>query len=518
MKQKHLKLIRLIVSLFFLTSLSAIFLDFREFIPTEWVHQIHAFQFVPSLLNFINAAGITAAGFIIVIILTLLFGRVYCSTLCPLGILQDVFSFISRRSKIRKRYKFTRPLNIVRYGFLVLAVASLIFGSILTLYLLDPYSNFGRIFSGLIRPGVIGINNLLAGLFEKINWFFLYRFDVQGFDWKEALFPAFMLGLVIWLSFFHGRLFCNTVCPVGTLLGFLSGISVFRLKMDNNSCTRCGKCSVVCKSSCIDVKKMEVDVSRCVDCYNCLKVCPSVSIQYKPSFFRKRALEPDASKRDFISKSILYMMALAGLSRKSIAQDNANSKTNLIPVKKENPVSPPGSISLSHFNHYCTACHLCVSTCPSQVLQPSFLEYGFTGILQPHMDFAVNFCEYECTKCGEVCPSGAILPLLLENKKLIQIGKVHFILKNCVVFTDETSCGSCAEHCPTQAVHMIPYKNGLTIPETRPSTCIGCGACEHVCPVKPYKAIYVDGNPVHKSAKKPEFEEMKETEIEEFPF
>ena len=87
--------------------------------------------------------------------------------------------------------------------------------------------------------------------------------------------------------------------------------------------------------------------------------------------------------------------------------------------------------------------------------------------------------------------------MTLEDKKLTQMGKVHFIIKNCVVYTDETSCGSCAEHCPTQAVRMVPYKDGLTIPETHHSTCIGCGACEHVCPAKPNKAIYVDGNPVH---------------------
>jgi ferredoxin len=98
------------------------------------------------------------------------------------------------------------------------------------------------------------------------------------------------------------------------------------------------------------------------------------------------------------------------------------------------------------------------------------------------------------------------------------MGKVHFIIKNCVVYTDETSCGSCAEHCPTQAVHMVPYKDGLTIPETNPSICIGCGACEHVCPAKPNKAIYVDGNPVHQVAREPEIEKQEEIKSEEFPF
>src|SRR4030042_3356144 len=276
MKQKHLKAIRLFLSIFFLVALAAIFLDFRESIPVSWVHQIHGLQFIPSVINFTVIASVSAAGFLIVLVLTLLFGRVYCSMLCPLGALQDVFTFFSRKFSIKKRFKYSLPRNFLRYGFLVLSLASLLFGSLFTLYLLDPYSNFGRILSDLGRPVVISLNNLLAGQFEKMNWFFLYKFDYKGFEWKEALFPMVMLAVLLWLSLLHGRLFCNTVCPAGTFLRLVSRGSLFRIKMDKVSCTQCGKCSAVCKSSCIDIKKMDIDVSRCVDCYNCLKVCPSV--------------------------------------------------------------------------------------------------------------------------------------------------------------------------------------------------------------------------------------------------
>jgi ferredoxin len=516
MKQKHLKAIRLFFSIFFLVALSAIFLDFRESIPVSWIHRIHSLQFIPSVINFTVIASFSAAGFLIVLMLTLLFGRVYCSMLCPLGALQDVFSWFSKKFSIKKRFKYTLPRNLIRYGFLVLALVSLLFGSLVTLYLLDPYSNFGRIFSDLGRPVVISLNNILAGQFEKINWFFLYKFDYKGFAWKEALFPLVMLAVLLWLSLWHGRLFCNTVCPVGTFLGLLSRVSLFRINMDKVSCTQCGKCSAVCKSSCINVKEMKVDISRCVDCYNCLKICPSISIGYRLAIADKNAGKADPSKREFLSKSMAFFLAMAGIPGRRRIQTGIGDA--LIVVDKKHPVSPPGSVSLAHFNKNCTACHLCVTTCPSQVLQPSFLEYGFTGMLQPHLDFSVGFCEYECTKCSEVCPTGAILPMTLEDKKLVQIGKVHFIMKNCVVYTDETSCGSCAEHCPTQAVRMVPYKDGLTIPETHPDTCIGCGACEHVCPAKPNKAIYVDGNPVHQVAREPEFEKLEEIKSEEFPF
>ncbi|MBN2274191.1 MAG: 4Fe-4S dicluster domain-containing protein [Bacteroidales bacterium] len=516
MKQKHLRIFRLFISLIFLVAFTVIFIDFREIIPTAWVHLIHDLQFIPSIINFVAIMSVSALGFLIVLILTLLFGRVYCSTLCPMGILQDVFTFISRKLSVKTHFKYSRPLNFIRYGFLVLSLVSLVFGSLLTLYLLDPYSNFGRIFSNLVRPVVISLNNLMAGLFMKMNLFFLYKVDFKGFELREALFPVVMLAVILWLSLTRGRLFCNTVCPVGTLLGILSRLSLFRIKIDKFSCTRCGKCSVVCKSSCINVKTMEVDFSRCVGCFNCLTVCAENSIHYKLNLSAKKARSDEPSKREFLSKSMVFFLAMAGLNSRQRIRKGMGGRS--ISIEEKRPVSPPGSLSLKHFNDYCTACHLCVTTCPSQVLQPSFLEYGFTSMLQPHMDFNTGFCEYECTKCSEVCPTGAILPLTIEDKKLTQIGKVHFVIEDCIVYTDETACGSCSEHCPTQAVRMVPYKPGLTIPEIHPSTCIGCGACEHVCPARPRKAIFVDGSPVHRVAKEPEFKELDYSDTEEFPF
>ena len=135
------------------------------------------------------------------------------------------------------------------------------------------------------------------------------------------------------------------------------------------------------------------------------------------------------------------------------------------------------------------------------------------------MDFLASYCNFECIICSEVCPTGAILPIDLEEKKLIQLGISIFIKENCIVHTDEKDCGACSEHCPTKAVNMVPYKNGLTIPEVTEDICIGCGACEYACPTTP-KSIYVDGNPVHKQAKEPVMEAL-ETEglpVDDFPF
>ena len=190
-----------------------------------------------------------------------------------------------------------------------------------------------------------------------------------------------------------------------------------------------------------------------------------------------------------------------------------------VPYKREFPLSPPGSKSFAHLSRRCVACHLCVAQCPSHVLRPSKEQYAAAGFSQPTMVFDVHaFCNYDCTICGQVCPAGAIKPMSVEEKHRTQIGRVVFIKDNCVVVTDGTNCGACAEHCPTQAVHMVPLTGSLTIPDTNPSLCVGCGACESICPVRPYRAIHVEGLPIHGEAVLPEQTKQEETKLDDFGF
>ncbi len=535
MRQVHLRLYRIFISLVSLILITFLFVDFREMIPTVWADRILFLQFVPSVIRFISIPALAAVGFIVILVLTALFGRVYCSAICPLGIFQDVFSRISKKLHLIKRYKYKKPMDYLRYPLLGLAIIFVLFGSLFILNLLDPYSSFGRIFSDIVRPGLVVVNNWIAALLGKFNVYFLTRENLALITWSTVFIPALTLVLVIWLSLYFGRLYCNTICPVGTVLGLLSRISFFKIRMNEDTCTKCGKCSFACKSSCINVKTLKVDFSRCVACYDCISVCPENSIRYGISRPERRKDVPTVtSKREFIGKTLIYGLALAGISKRSLANEHEHKhlhkhgenheheqgqrEAGKTVNNKNYPVSPPGSVSLEHFMDRCTSCHLCVTSCPTSVLQPSFLEYGLKGMMQPRMDYSVEYCNFECTKCGEVCPTGAILPLTAEDKKLEQIGQVHFIKDKCIVFTDNTSCGSCSEHCPTQAVKMVPYKDDLTIPETDKEICIGCGACEYACPVKPHTAIFVDGNAVHQVAKAPHQEELKVEEGDAFPF
>ncbi len=526
---KFWKPFRVILSIVILLMVAFIFLDFRQNISSSWYQTITYLQFVPSVTKFLTVAGIISSGFIFVILLTLTFGRVYCSVICPLGIVQDVISFFSKKFRKRKfRFKYSKPKDVLRYSFLAIAVIPLFFGSIILTGLLDPYSNFGRVFTNLGRPLYISSNNLLAELLIRIKVYSMAPEQLASFDIPAVIYSVIILGVILVMASKWGRLYCNTVCPVGTFLGLLSRFSIFKIRIDQSTCTKCAKCAIACKSQCINLKDQSVDFSRCVGCFNCLNSCEDKSIHYRFSFHKENresltaaAQAPEKknpanqSKRQFISDSLVLTGAMLGITTLVKAQDN---DSKLLPVKKEFPCSPPGSVSLKHFNSVCTACHLCVSACPNGAIRPSLLQYGLEGFLQPFMDPSAGYCNFDCTVCGEVCPTGAILPLTIEEKQVTQIGIAKFVKQNCVVHTDGTLCGACSEHCPTKAVKMVPYQNELNIPEVEPELCVGCGACEHACPVRPHRAIYVDGLEVQQIAKKPEIKKSKEGSLEEFPF
>ena len=535
-----LKRLRVGISVFFLAFLVLLFIDFRKSFPKEVYEWAVSLQFVPSLLKTISVSGVVAFGFIIVLLLTILFGRVYCSMLCPLGIFQDFVSWLSGKTKKKRKYKYQKAWTILRYTLLAIAVLPLLFGSITLVTLLDPYSLFGRISTTLFKPVVVVFNNLFAAGFAKAdiyNW--LYRYDMVPVPSAILIITTFFMAGIVLAAFYRGRLYCNAVCPVGTFLGFISKFSIFKITLDKNQCTKCGRCARVCKSECIDLKTQKIDYSRCVACYNCLTVCTDRAMTYKPARSEaivkpervaptaaaksKRAVS-DPSKRNFLITGIVGVAALYGFKAPEIQTEPKKTKVikpkgeSTVPEKKTSPVSPPGSRSVERFNKICTGCSLCVSACPTKVLQPAFLEYGLIGMMQPHMNYRKGLCEFDCNLCSDVCPTGAIVPITMEAKHLLQIGQVHFEKKNCIVETEKTDCGACSEHCPTKAVHMVPYGK-LFIPEVDQKICVGCGACEYACPTTPYKAIFVDGNPIHLAAEKPKTEKAKNALKEgEFPF
>lgn len=438
-----------------------------------------------------------------------------------MGTLQDIVSYISRKILRKKNHFLLKPYSVVRYSILCITIIFLLSGSIFLLNLLDPFSIFGKIISNVVRPIILHIYNFISSILESANLFLFYPVEIKNIDWLSVAFGLFILFIVLAFAYKRGRLFCNTICPVGTLLSLFSKFSIYQIAIDESTCKSCNLCERECKVGCIDKKNKVIDFSRCVSCFNCFNACHSEGIVYKnnlKALSLNHEIETDDRKRVFIKSLLVYFASLKGLS---IAQIKIiPTKESTVPVYKKFPISPPGSQSIAQFTSSCTACHLCVSACPTQVLQPSFLEYGFLGMMQPRMDYHTSFCNYECVICSEVCPTGAIKNILPNAKKLSQLGKSVFVKDNCIVYTEETACGACSEHCPTKAVDMLEQHKNLKAPKLNNKICIGCGACEYACPTKPYKAIYVEGNPIHLIAEKPKVEKLeKKIDLkEDFPF
>ena len=311
-----------------------------------------------------------------------------------------------------------------------------------------------------------------------------------------AIVTLVLLGaLAIW----KGRLYCNTICPAGTLLGSISRVikEGCRIRFDKDKCKSCGMCEKNCKAQAIDFKNGTVDYSRCVVCGDCLDKCKFDALHYTAKRPEKETKPVDTERRAF-----LVGAAVAGTTA-AMAQTEMKVDGGLAVIedkkapKRQTPITPPGSVSIRHLEKHCTACQLCVSSCPNNVLRPSTDLLHF---MQPTMSFERGYCRPECTRCSEVCPAGAIKPISREEKTNIHVGHAVWVKDNCVVLTDGVSCGNCARHCPTGAIQMVDYEgpNGtVQVPAVDENKCIGCGACEHLCPARPFSAIYVEGNVTH---------------------
>ena len=486
--------IRKILAGVFFTLTTLLFLDFTGSIHA-WFGWMAKIQFLPAVLA-LNVVVVIA-----LVLLTLLMGRIYCSVICPLGVLQDIFGWFGKKAK-KNRYTYSKPMSILRYVMLGILVVALVagFGSIAAL--IAPYSAFGRIASNLFAPIYLWGNNLLAAWAESVDSYAFYSVDV----WLKGgitLVVAVVTFVVLFvLAFKNGRTYCNTICPVGTVLGFLSRYSWLKPVIDTSKCNGCGLCARNCKASCIDSKNHAIDYSRCVVCLDCIDKCRQDAIKYVPRSKSSQApsdASADKGRRAFVTATA--MVAGASIAKaQQLKMDGgfATIEDKKIP-KRETPLTPPGSLSAKNLAQHCTACQLCVSVCPNQVLRPSS---DLSNFMQPETSYERGYCRPECVKCSEVCPTGAIKPITKEEKTAIQIGHAVWIADNCIVNTDGQKCGNCARHCPTGAIQMVPKdpndKKSLQIPVVNTERCIGCGACENLCPSRPFSAIYVEGHEVHR--------------------
>ena len=505
-KTIYAKLRRLLALIFF-AGITLLFLDFTGSIH-KWLGWMAKIQFLPALL------ALNVVVILLLVCATLLFGRIYCSVICPLGVMQDGVSWLNSRHKKKKyRFSYSPEIKWLRYGIFTAFIIAIILGIGSFVALLAPYSSYGRIVSNLFAPIYQWGNNILAYFAERENSYAFYEVDV----WIKSL-PTFIIAAVTFiavciLAWKNGRTYCNTICPVGTILGLLSRFSLFRIVIDESKCNRCGLCSRKCKSSCINGKEHQIDYSRCIMCMDCMATCNHGAISYalrKPvKHTTVKESKPSAddappsesvSRRNFLSATaVLAVVATLKAQEKIVDGGLAAIEDKKIP-KRKTPIVPPGAQSLHNMASHCTACQLCVSVCPNSVLRPST---KMETMMQPEVSYERGYCRPECTKCSEVCPAGAIIKITPAEKSSIQVGHAVWVKDNCVVLTDGVECGNCARHCPAGAIQMIPSdpnnENSSRIPMVNTERCIGCGACENLCPARPFSAIYVEGHERHRT-------------------
>ena len=496
-----LRKIRIALAALFFIGITLLFVG----IGHQWWGWMAKLQFLPSALA-LNLVVVA-----IILLMCFLFGRVYCSVICPMGVFQDVVIRLRRtfgkwqqdaqtrrfkklkesgsteKPRVKqylKRFSYVKEHKWVRYGVLVLSIVSIFVSGQMLIALIAPYSAYGRMVRSIVgvASGSVVPTLLVTGLLTLV-----------------------IITVCAWL---WGREYCNTVCPVGTTLSLVSRFALFRPTIDTSKCINCGRCGKGCRASCIDTANHRIDYSRCVVCFDCLDNCTEGAIKYRFAGFGKGKEMPGQAghdegvrndgKADTGRRAFLATTAVLGTALAAKAQHNQGGFATVIP--KENPergghLVPFGARGEKEFYSHCTACQLCVSACPNGVLRPST---DFEHFLQPEMGYEKGYCRPECNACSQVCPAGAILPMEKGQKQTIQIGLAHVNLALCLAAQGESTCGNCAYHCPTGAIRMVETEGCVhPVPTVSESQCIGCGACEFLCPSRPISAITVRANTIH---------------------
>lgn len=420
-------------------------------------------QVVPLLLSSLSGSMIAACVLLALVVLTVLFGRVYCSWICPLGILQDVVNRLLRPRGMQQA-RYTPNHYIIRTVFAVLSFGGLAVGSVGLLAYLDPYSITSRAFATL--P-------------------FMLKSPMGSPAWLGTGLAAFFLALPLGMAAWRGRLYCNTLCPVGAVLGLLARWAPFAPQMDSQACRRCATCLRRCKAHAIDVKQGHIDRTRCVGCYDCVSACPHHAIK-----FRKTAAPQSAPAQESADPTRRALVGLGALSLAStLVPMPARAETEPTGADRRDslPILPPGAgESRERFLSTCTGCGLCISHCPTGVLRPSITAHGWEGFLKPYLAVSAphgteegRFCRYDCNRCSSLCPTGALNPLSLAEKQRTRIATAHHTPARCIPWQTGYECGHCAAACPTGALSLrassVPVRDN-------PEACTACRRCVRVCP------------------------------------
>ncbi len=436
------------------------------------------------------------------IIPTLLLGRWFCNWMCPYGTLHQfvgwMFAKITGKDRLEaNRY---RPLFRTKYVLLLWFLLMALFGS-LQIGLLDPICLMYRSYTTAFAPTYdVAITRLREAMPLLPEWTLASPGIKHERIFSSAVAVGWMMLFLVGMNLIIPRFFCRTLCPLGALLGVFSRFALWRIDRDTQKCTDCDLCLMNCEGA--SDPHLLLRSSECFACMNCIEDCPedALSFRFMPPA-ESGIAHVDTSRRRLVFGALAAAFT-APLARMAGASDDRTFSPKVI--------RPPGSPAEKEFLERCIKCEQCIRVCPTNVLQPATFESGIEGFWTPIMNMRSGYCELNCTLCGQVCPTGAILPISIEeklglppfqDKGPVKVGTAFVNKSRCLPWSMETPCVVCEEVCPTSPKAIGSYEEEvirwdgqkvlLRKPFVRPELCIGCGICEHECPVSDDRAIYV---------------------------
>ncbi len=471
---------------FFLLFCWLMFLANQQYIkgyPVTLFLDASALNGLGALLAGANVAHLMWIGFFI-LALSFIFGRFFCGWICPMGTIMDAISFIFRPGKIKDRIEKNKysPKQIYKYMLLIIILISAAMG-VMQAGLLDPISILTRTGAVFFAPAISDSTNTI-----------IHNIPERTFPIAPLIVGFF--AFLLWLNIIRPRFWCRYICPLGALLGAGARFAPKHIVRDKAKCTDCGLCTATCTAAASPQKNIRT--SECWLCHNCIEECPenALTLQWDIKTDTTRNERPDLLRRKLLTALI------GGITAGTTIRIGGSLHKRGYPQR----IRPPGSLLEKEFLARCLKCDACVKICPTNVIQPAITEAGLEGFMTPVLDMQRGYCEYNCTLCGQVCPSGAIERITIAQKHGIPDGKpikigTAFIDKNrCIPWTTASNCLVCQEVCPTspKAIMDDAYttmhnhqKITTRRPLVNPELCIGCGLCQHECPVYDSPAIQV---------------------------
>ncbi len=420
---------------------------------------------------------------LLIIVPTLFLGRFFCSWICPLGVLNQFLSWLFHGRRPSESYKINRyrPVYRLKYYLLTVLLILALFGA-LQVGLLDPIALMARSFTVAVFPAVEQVG---AGIYLNQPVF------------HGGALIAFVLIAILLANRFLTRFWCRVLCPLGALLGLLSRHAPLRIQRDVDKCIDCDKCLKACQGG-SDPHK-EPRITECHVCMNCIEDCPSQALHYGLPKERSSAQQPlDVNRRRLVEIGLATAVMFPMLRSSVAAHSTPDPRV----------IRPPGSLAEKDFLARCIKCAACMRVCPTNVLQPTLLEAGIEGLWTPILINRIGYCEHNCVLCGQVCPTGAIRSIGVEEKigvppfdEPVKLGTAFYDRGRCLPWAMHTECIVCEEMCPTSPKAIwfkkveFRERDGKPIllkqPYVEPRLCIGCGICENKCPVEDRPAIRV---------------------------